>query len=207
MDADTEQIIGLGHQMSYVRRKLPKALKESALARSRRPKEDKDSFRWEDSADKVHQTFLRTDNILHVCDREADSYEYMTQHSLNSRRSLVRAKTNRKFDSPEVKLKALREEPIVLGYTVKIPQKGIGKGSKDTVNRQARMAKIGLSYHKVTIKRPHDVDKNVQDKLSLNLIICRELDNPDEESRLCWSLYTNEPINSAEDALRIVHYE
>jgi hypothetical protein len=27
MDADTEQIIGLGHQMSYVRRKLPKALK------------------------------------------------------------------------------------------------------------------------------------------------------------------------------------
>ncbi|MFQ3189268.1 MAG: transposase [Paraglaciecola sp.] len=42
--------------------------------------------------------------------------------------------------------------------------------------------------------------------MPLNVIICQELNNPDEDNKLCWYLYTNEPINNIEDAKRIVRY-
>ena len=38
------------------------------------------------------------------------------------------------------------------------------------------------------------------------MISCNEVSPPDGMSPLCWKLYTNEPINSATEALQIVRY-
>ena len=155
----------------------------------------------------MDETFIRTDNVIHVCDREADSYEYMDQHLENDRRFIIRCQHNRTLQLPNhekgVKLKALIDFPVVAEQDLKIAQKGKGKTTK---SRPARMAKMGISYHQVSFKRTHDADKNTRDEISLNLVICRELNPPDEGSRLCWFLYTNEPINSVEDAQNIVRY-
>jgi hypothetical protein len=50
LDADTETVIGLAHQQNYIRMKAPKM---SGSVRSRRPKEEKESYRWEQSSDKI----------------------------------------------------------------------------------------------------------------------------------------------------------
>jgi hypothetical protein len=207
MDADTEKVIGLAHQQNYTRSELPQSLKNSGSARSRRSKEEKDSYRWEESSVSMHETFTRTDNIIHVCDREADSYEYMDQHLDSDRRFIIRCQHNRALQleahEENVKLKALIDFPHVAEHTLKIVQKGKGKTTK---NRPARIATMGVSYHQVTFKRTHDADKNTRDEISLNLVVCRELDPQDEASRLCWFLYTNEPINSVAEAQEIVRY-
>ena len=207
LDADTETVIGLAHQQNYIRSELPKALKGSGSARARRPKEEKDSYRWEESAAKMDETFIRTDNVIHVCDREADSYEYMDQHLNNDRRFIIRCQHNRALQLPNhdktVKLKDMINFPVAAEQSLKIEQKG---KSKNTKNRPARTAKMGISYHSVSFKRTHDADKNTRDEMSLNLVICRELDLRGEASDLCWFLYTNEPINTIEDAQKIVRY-
>jgi hypothetical protein len=203
MDADTEAVIGLAHQQNYIRIKTPKM---SGSVRSRRPKEEKESYRWEQSSDKIDANYPRTDNVLHVSDRETDSYEYMAAHISKGRRFIVRASHNRKFYESSDTLHQLKAAPVVFESEVKIAQKGTdGKKMK---NRPARIAKVGVSYHNVTLKRPHDVDKAEEDRLNLNVVVCHELadESIDEASKLCWYLYTNEPINSMEDAQKILRY-
>ena len=60
-----------------------------------------------------------------------------------------------------------------------------------------------LSYQSVSIKKPRKAQG--EESLDVNVIICRET-NAKVAEPLCWILYTNELINSAEDALRIVRY-
>jgi hypothetical protein len=50
------------------------------------------------------------------------------------------------------------------------------------------------------------VKKAIFDELPLNVVICQELNNPYEDNKLCWYLYTNEPINNIKDTKRIVRY-
>jgi hypothetical protein len=201
MDADTEKVIGLAHQQHFIREEK---VKGSGSVLARRPKEEKESYRWEGSSIKMAETFDNTDNVIHVCDREADPYEYMAQHRANNRRFIVRASHDRQYRLPECKMRELSAAPTILEYALKIQQKG--NGSVNNTNRPARVAKMGLSNHTVTIKRPHDVDKNKPSELTINLVICRELDDPDEGSSLCWYLYTSEPINNVKEARQIGRY-
>jgi hypothetical protein len=50
------------------------------------------------------------------------------------------------------------------------------------------------------------VKKAIFDELPLNVVISQELNNPYEDNKLCWYLYTNEPINNIKDTKRIVRY-
>lgn len=207
LNAETETVVGLAHQQSYIRNRLPKELKNSGSKRARQPRESKESYRWEESSTVLDETFTRTDNIIHVCDREADAYEYIDQQIENDRRFIVRAQYNRKLVLPDgntAKLKDLMDTPAVLEQDVKIIQKGKGKGNKK--NRPAKVVKVGISYHQVVMSKTHDADASVKDKRTLNLVVCREINPADEGSQLCWLLYTNEAINSIKDAQQIIRF-
>lgn len=110
-------------------------------------------------------------------------------------------------------------------HFVKIEQKGGGlvikndkqkeKGKKltekekkraATTNRPERLAEVGINYHEVRLTKPTRVKEAIFDELPLNVVICQELNNPDEDNKLCWYLYTNDPINNIDDAKRIVRY-
>jgi hypothetical protein len=222
LDADKETVIGLGHKQNYIREKK---FEGTAQQRVQRPKEEKESYRWEESSKRLDDTFGETDNILHICDREADSYEYMDQHFEANRRFIVRSAADRQLTAPVSKLHMLKDSPIVAEHTVKIAQKGNGlvekdqklesKGKKLTqkekksankINRPARIARVGVSFHEITIKKPARLKNSAFEELTLNVVICRELNNPDEDTSLCWYIYTNEEVNNVEDARRIVRY-
>lgn len=225
IDAESETVIGLAHQQNHIREeKVPGTNSE----RNKRPREEKESYRWEESSQKMDDTFKNTDNVLHICDREADSYEYIDQHLAQGRRFIIRASTNRRLSGPVSYLHTLSECPTVAEHDVRVAQKGNGlveknarliekskqgkkltqkdKKSAKKVNRPARVARVGISYHQVSMKKTSRVKGVTFDEIEVNVVICRELDNPDEDNRLCWYLYTNEPIKSAEDARKIVRY-
>lgn len=207
LDADTECVIGLAHQQNYIRNALSPEFKSSHSKACRRPREEKESYRWEESSKKMDETFIRTDNVIHICDREADSYEYMDQHLDNDRRFLIRCKHNRSLQiegqSENVRLKSLVDAPAIVTKKVKVEQRGKGKKS---VSRPGTTVEMAVSYHKVTFARAQDADVKTREKMTLNLVVCSELEPQNKDSRLCWFLYTNEPIESGEDALRMVRY-
>jgi len=192
LDADDEQVLGLAHQQSFYRKERVRGTKYDI---QRRPKEEKESYRWQQTSEELDKTLKRTDNILHVCDREADSFEYFEQHIESNRRFIVRSSYNRKLSFPTARLHELREEPVIDEYDLQIMQKG---------GRKQRVARVGISYHKIIFPKPK---KAVGGKeLKLNVVICQELNNPNESSRLCWYLFTNETINGKEEARKIVRY-
>ncbi|MFQ3189267.1 MAG: hypothetical protein ACI936_000391 [Paraglaciecola sp.] len=116
--------------------------------------------------------FGHTDNVIHVCDREADAYEYIDQHIDNNRRFIIRSATDHKLAAPVCNLHELSEKPVMAKHFVKIEQKGAGlivknekqkeKGKKltekekkrATTNRPERLAEVGINYHEVRLTKP-----------------------------------------------------
>jgi hypothetical protein len=157
--------------------------------------EDKESYRWKESFDAIKQKIGQTTNVIDVCDREADVYEYLAYHKMNDHRFVVRAKENRKLLGPLTNInELLKGTQGQCCYTVDVKQKG---------GRSARQAQMELSYQTITIKKPQRAAAS--SSLPINLIICQEY-NKDVKEPLCWLLYTSEPLHSAEDALKVVRY-
>jgi len=192
LDAHTEQSIGLANQYYYYRNKKVTGTREK---QQNRAFEDKETYRWKACFEEIKSRVGKVSNVIDICDREADIYEYLDHHIAQSHRFLVRAKENRILVEPNRKLKELVEtSPTKCGYTVDVKQRG---------GRKGRKAHMMLSYEAVSIKKPKRAQGN--DSLDVNVIICRETDI-DTEEPLCWILYTSEAIESPEDALRIVRY-
>ncbi|WP_405629600.1 IS4 family transposase [Pseudoalteromonas sp. Ld20] len=192
LDAHTEQTIGLANQHYFYR---DKAVKGTPTEQQNRPFEEKETYRWKACFEKIKAKVNGVSNVIDVCDREADIYEYLDYHIQHKHRFLVRAKENRVLLDPNSKLKSLIEtSPQQCSYSVEIKQRG---------GRKARKAHLMLSYESVVIKKPQLGEGAAS--LKVNVIICKKK-NTDVEDPLCWVLYTNEAINNPEDALKIVRY-
>ena len=192
LDANNEQVIGLAHQKYWLRKeKVPgtKCQRQSRLFK------DKESYRWKESFDAVKAKIADSSNIIDVCDREADVYEYLAYHKEHGHRFVVRAKENRKILGSVKNInELLKKSEGECNHIVDIKQKG---------GRSARLAKMKVSYQQVEILKPDKA--KAAPSLPINLIICQEYNNKEKEP-LCWLLYTSEPLNNTEDALKVVRY-
>lgn len=192
IDANSEKTIGLVNQFYYYRDKKVSGTRHEQLTRAF---EDKETYRWKACFEQMKNKLNDVSNVIDICDREADIYEYLDHHITHQHRFLVRAKENRLLEKPNSKLKNLVDTiPHQCCYTVNVKQRG---------GRKNRKAHMMLSYKAITIKKPKSTKGSKT--LDVNVIICRET-STDVAEPLCWILYTNEAINSAEDALRIVRY-
>jgi len=192
LDAKTEKVIGLaGQQHWYRSQKIEKG--EQAQQRDIKAKE---SFKWQKTTEELNEQFSNTDNVIHVCDRESDIYEYIAHQLDNEHRFIVRANHDRKLTNLDSKLHSVNKKLSPQAhYTVNISQRG---------NRKARKAKIALSYSEVTIDSPKRVAGSKS--LTFNVVICQEIGSKNEDEKLCWYLYTNEVIENAKQAREISRY-
>lgn len=193
LDANTEQVLGLANQHYFFREHKKEETKEQLQNREIKEKE---SYKWHQNITELSARMGSLNNVLDVCDREADIYEYLDFQIDHGHRFLVRAKDNRVLVEPKGKLQDLLPniEPKSF-YEVNIPQKG---------GRKARVAKIGLSFQSITIKKPKRAQGTPE--LTFNMVVCQEVDNDNDPEKLCWILYTNEPVNYVADARQIVRY-
>lgn len=192
IDAQTERTIGLANQEYWFRKDKNKGTEHALQARQF---EDKETSVWLKCFNSLKSRVDDPSNIIDVCDRGADIYEYLDYHNRNQHRFVIRAKGNRKLIEPNVNLLQLCESALgQCCYTVDIQQRG---------GRKARQAHMTLHYQEISLSKPKRVEG--QDCISLNVIICQEKANG-EAAPLRWILYTSEAINSAQDAQRLVRY-
>jgi len=192
LDANNEQTIGLANQKYWFRKEKVASTKRE---RQGRLFEDKESYRWKESFDAIKQKIGQTSNVIDICDREADVYEYLAYHKENDHRFVVRAKENRKLLGPVTNInELLKTSEGKCCYTVNVKQKG---------GRLARQAQMELSYQTINLKKPERAAAS--SSLPINLIICQEY-NKEVKEPLCWLLYTSEPLQTPEDALKVVRY-
>jgi hypothetical protein len=194
IDAETEHTIGLAEQHRWCRKDENFG---TANDRKRRKYETKESYKWQRSSESMNQRYAGVmKNIISVCDRESDMYEYISYKTLQQQRFVVRAKHERIVtEQGDTLTPYIESQSSDLSYKVKIQQKG---------GRKARVATVAVRYSLVTISPPKK-HKKIGSML-LTAISCNEISAPKGVSPLSWKLYTNEEINSAKDALKIVRY-
>ena len=193
LDAEHEQVLGLAYQYYWHREKKQTDKGSELQARERTEKE---SYKWQRNVVEMKKRMGSLDNVIDVCDREADMYEYLDYQLNQNHRFVVRASENRRLEGTEQNLSELVEtiEPCDT-YTLHIPQKG---------GRPARNAEIALSYTPVTLKKPQRAIADAD--ITLNMIVCKEVATEDIKTPLRWIIYTSEPVNSPSEARQIVRY-
>ena len=192
LDANEEKVIGLAYQHYWYRERKQTGKQNTLQCRDR---ELKESYKWQNNVEEVKQRLGDLSNIIDVCDREADMYEYLDYQIQNGHRFIVRAKDNRRLIGEQPKLEDVLPTLNSAGqYEIDIQQKG---------GRKARTASIDVSFTQIKLKKPQRAKG--EKEVPLTLVVCTEQNN-NNKNKLQWLLYTTERIVDAVDARKIARY-
>ncbi len=193
VDANNGCVLGLAYQHYWYRDKKQKGKSHALQTRDR---EDKESYKWQNNLEQVAARFDSMDQVIDVCDREADMYEYLAFQLARGHRFVVRAKDDRRLANKADKLfDTLNALEPCAHYSLTIPQKG---------GRRARTAQMALSYTQVALKKPQRA--KAAKTITVNTVVCQEIASDGRQKALRWVLHTTEPLRNAEDARAIVRY-
>jgi hypothetical protein len=112
-----------------------------------RPYKEKESYKWEQTANTLATRLGSTmANVIAVCDREADIYQYLHYKQKNNQRFVVRSMQSRCIDEHDNKRYDYARQCQSAGTrVVQIPQRG---------DRKAREALLDIKFARVTLKAP-----------------------------------------------------
>lgn len=193
--ADGENTVGLIEQSRWCREDAAYGQKHD---RKRRAYESKESFKWQQASERMHErlgeTMART---ITVCDRESDIYEYLHYMGSQGHRFVIRAQADRKVQSTQTTLfEALAgDQPWLYETTVAIAQRG---------GRAGRQASVRVSAKTVSLSAPSSRRKG-REPLTVNVVRVCEAE-PSGKEALNWILLSSEPVDTIEQVRRIVRY-
>ncbi|KAA1171490.1 IS4 family transposase, partial [Photorhabdus heterorhabditis] len=187
----TLDVIGLIEQQRWTRDIKTRGIRRKGL---KRPYEEKEGYKWERaSRNMAARLGTAMANVISVCDREADIYDYLIYKIANKQRFIVRSMMSRHIEEGSDKLYHFASElQSVVQRQIQISQRGGRKASKATLD---------VKYAAVTIKAPSNRKGS---PIFLNYVGCSGIG--DDGKVLNWHILTNEPVNSAEEALKIIDY-
>ncbi len=113
VDAETEQSVGLIEQSYWIRDPDTRGV---ARERKQRAYEEKESFKWENASRRVSERLSdKMRDVISICDREADVYEYLCYKQQEKQRFIVRASWNRSLKNEQSLLFEQASKAPVLG--------------------------------------------------------------------------------------------
>jgi hypothetical protein len=169
---------------------------------------NRESRRWSELLEQVEDRCEDVD-CIHLMDREGDHFDLLALMQRRRARFIVRGRIDRLIE-PGLRLDTLlgNLQPVA-HRTIDIserPDKGRTPSTiKKHPSRNGRAARIAVAGCAVTLpapRRSHDPTA----ELCLNVVRVWEPDPPPNEPAVSWTLYTTEPVDSAEQLLAIVDY-
>lgn len=208
VEPNTRQVIGLCNQVLHRRAKVDKS--ETRAQRSKR--KSRESRLWMQGTEPLPVNW----RFIDVCDRGADTSEFLKHETASGRRFVIRASHDRNLlvghGEPQTsEARKLREFASALEqagtWTLQVTSKSEmrsprRKGKKKRVTRVKRDAHMAVAFAPVQIYSSK-ARKNSQ-PLKLWIVRVWEIDPPQGQERLEWTLLTNEPVESFEAAYRVV---
>lgn len=179
---------------------------------------ERESLRWGMLADETSRLLHGYAIPIHITDREADSYEYLSGRVKQNQRFVARARDlnrpvmlagDERADRSKLHLVAERAVPIAK-RDVKLsrrPKSPLPLARAKHPARTQRMAKLEFAAESVRVSRPAHLPDSMLDFIDVNVVHVREPEPPADTESVEWLLLTSLPIETAEDVLRIVdHY-
>jgi hypothetical protein len=218
VDAASGEPLGLIDQHRWTRPSTSAGCKRK---RQNRPYQDKESVKWEQATSAMCERLSDTSNVITVCDREADIYEYLVYLTDQDQRFVVRASHDRKLvarKAPDHKLvtrkaslfDVMAKQPVVETREVEIAQRGFQRGTskqKQRSSRPSRTAIMSIRTLSVELARPVDRSEGPE-SLKVSVVYLREQNAPKGVEPAEWLLLTSEPISEPEEFNQVIqHYE
>ena len=155
--------------------------------------------------------------LVCLADSEADIYELLAEATTEPRRLdwIIRACQNRALlrgNGEETAEKYVREQvggqPVLFTHTIQV------RGRKAKVScetrgrrqpRQARQAEMEVRAARVTLRPPRRADRELP-TVTVNVVLVREVDPPDNDVPVEWLLLTSLPVDAMEQVRQVIQY-
>jgi hypothetical protein len=205
--------LGIVGEKTWAREEVNKASKaEKNKKRKQTPIEEKESFRWIEGfrwAERTAAACLETTCVC-VGDSESDIYDVFAvaiQSDQPNLQLLVRAGQNRNTTEEQDWADQVRKTAKIGTQTVTIRSRrakiGEGKSARSRA-REGRMAELEIRKATIELCRPAHGDPRLPRTLTVNVVLCEEVNPPDGEDAISWLLVTTLPIDTDEDVQRII---
>jgi transposase-like protein len=198
--------LGLLDQQLFAREERPE---DQLRHHNELPLEEKESYRWLEVL--KHSQQLRGDTqLVTVCDREADIYEFFQLSAALGAPVVVRATHDRVInkrsmytEKATVKLCShLERQPCTGQFAIEVP---VRRATKHTAPRVPRLATVEVRLVAFTLNPPKRLSSTLPD-LALSAIYVREIAPPADELPIEWRLLTNLPIKNFDQAYEKVRW-
>ena len=211
--------LGVLASKTWVRTEAPRDKTEKGTNRSGSSyatMKDRESARWNEQVEAVESSIDGSTKVIHLMDREGDSYELLAQLVAGSRAFVMRSSKDRnaravggEYDWEHLRVIEQRAE-FRAEREVKLSRRAaasIPAVAKTFPARDERTTTLTISAMVVELRCPRYLRATNGASLQLNLVRVAELNPPNDLEPIDWCLLTNEPIDSPEDVLAIVdHY-
>jgi hypothetical protein len=150
--------------------------------------------------------------LIHVADRESDSYELMATCLSEGQRFIFRARANRNtmHEGEVVPVRDLVDgAAIVLEREVPLSRR-LAETAPRTRRahppRERRVARLCFAQTAATFQRPRIAPGHLPKTIPVNVLHVFEPDPPADEAPVDWLLYTTEPLATREQLETVVDY-
>lgn len=201
VDFEEDEVIGIIDQCRWLRKKA----RPGASTRGKRAYSEKESFKWQASHERMQALLPDKRDIITICDREGDIFDFISYHHKNESRYVIRSSYNRKTTSGMALWDVLESAPKFGEYKTKISQRGPGKTceGKRRPARKERVARFELRAQQVILGSKNQKNSAIA-PTKVNVIYLREITKDNEQDPLIWRLFTSENINSREDIINVI---
>lgn len=172
-----------------------------------------ESHRWFDQVQSIESRPSQK-KMIHVMDREGDSYEIFSKLVGDGRRFVVRLAHDRLVEGSRFThlFESINVAEVVAERVVKLSRRKASKlPKKDRIHapRESRLTKLKMSAQTIQFKvsgwlKRKGKDKGLPEYLALNVVRVIESDPPTGEKPVEWLLVTTEPVDSSENVLKVV---
>lgn len=212
---DWRRPLGLSHAEILPRSTPPRRrgtkYKESRYVTAKKP--DSEFQRWHRGIDITETRLSGTGAaIIHIADRESDSYALMATCLLENQRFIFRARNNRNtlHDGALVPIRDLVDgSPIVLRREIPLSRR-LGASAPATrathPPRESRMARLCFSQTRATFCRPNIVGASFPKTIDVNVVHVFEEDAPQGQDPVDWLLYTTEPADTKKQIEDVIDF-
>lgn len=199
--AGSRLVLGLAHQILFCREEAP----PGETRAQRRTRQGRESRLWTRGSRAIPAAPVGK-LWVDVCDRGADSFEYIDHKHLTGGHYLVRSSHNRWMEIADADGRPQRHKlhdsarglPPLGCKTVAVPARG---------QQPARTAKLVRSAAAVTLIPPRRKrGEHRREPLPSFVVVAREIDAPAGAEPVEWILLTDLGVTDLEDIVRILHW-
>jgi hypothetical protein len=168
-----------------------------------------ESNRWFEVIQQAQERLPAHPHVVHVADREADDYLSYCRMSSRNIRFVFRVQHDRNVSGKDAQklFDSLKNAQVVCEREVPLSRRKMSEcphTQKSHPKRSQRLARLGIAAQSLSISRPSNVNSSHPKSLLLNFVVVTELDPPEGETPISWTLVTSEPIQSEQQLLDIL---